>query len=74
MDRQTNMGEWITMTPQEYALKIIVYRIWSQKMYKEIIQRIKEMINGEHPEYKQKHFPHQDKQWFVDVLWELGEH
>ena len=61
------------MTPQEYALKIIVYRIWSQKMYQEIIQRIKEMINGEHEEYKQKHFADKDKHWFAQVLWELGE-
>lgn len=61
------------MTPQEYALKIIVYRIWSQKMYKEIIQRIKEIMNGEHEEYKQKHFADKDKHWFAQVLWELGE-
>lgn len=61
------------MTPQEYALKIIVYRIWSQKMYKEIIQRIKEIMNGEHEDYKQKHFADKDKHWFAQVLWELGE-
>lgn len=61
------------MTPQEYALKIIVYRIWSQKMYKEIIKRIKEIMNGEHEDYKQKHFADKDKHWFAQVLWELGE-
>ena len=61
------------MTPQEYALKIIVYRIWSQKMYREIIQRIKEIMDGEHQEYKQKHFADKDKHWFAQVLWELGE-
>jgi len=62
------------MTPQEYAIKIIVLRVWSDYMYRETIQRIRDMINGEHKEFRQKHFPNQDKQWFADVLWELGEH
>jgi hypothetical protein len=62
------------MTPQEYAIKIIVYRVWSHSLYKEIVERLKGMARGEHEEYKQKHFPHQDKQWFATVLWELGEH
>ena len=62
------------MTPQEYAIKIIVYRVWSHSLYKEIVERLKGMARGEHQEYKQKHFPHQDEQWFATVLWELGEH
>ena len=62
------------MTPQEDAIKIIVDRVWSHSLYKEIVERLKGMARGEHEEYKQKHFPHQDKQWFATVLWELGEH
>jgi len=62
------------MTPQQKSFELCMLRVWSKKLYCEIIEEYKKIIQGENTEYKQKHFPNHDRQWFIDVLWECGEH
>lgn len=61
-------------TPQQKAIALLTLRVWSESLYLEVINNIRNILRGEDPEnLREKYYPGKSNQWFAMVLFECGE-